>query len=174
MPSKYWWGAAALALIVAFAAGRFTAAKPDVKTVEHVVAQKVEVKAEQKVEQKDTHTAQTVIVYRDRVVHTDGTVENKSQTVTTTGTDTHVTEHDATTDTTHAATTSDRNQTVSSYRPEWHVGVLAGFEPLHMSPQLAGPFALGAQVERRVLGPIWLGAWGMSSGMAGVSVSVEF
>lgn len=52
--------------------------------------------------------------------------------------------------------------------PNWRVGGLVGVD-------LSGPSpAYGGQVERRIIGPVYVGAWGLSSGQAGLSVGVEF
>lgn len=61
-------------------------------------------------------------------------------------------------------------------RPMWRAGVLAGLDVRRVSliPPSPGPVILGATVERRIVGPIHAGVWGLSSGAFGVSASVEF
>lgn len=71
----------------------------------------------------------------------------------------------------------DRQETASASReasviqtpaapPSWRVGGLAGLSA-------SGP-VYGGEVSRRVLGPIWVGAWGLSVPAGGVSVGVEW
>ena len=121
------------------------------------------------------HEVKTVYVTRDGtkteqdVTDTDteqtATAQTETQKVATAQTETHV-------DTTHTASTT---TTVTAYRPEWRVSLLAGADMLHLDrPQLFGPIQLGAMVERRILGPVWVGAFGLSSGVGGLALSVEF
>ena len=56
---------------------------------------------------------------------------------------------------------------------DWHVGVMGGTELLAPVP------VFGAEVERRIAGPFWLGIWGnanthLSRGQVGLKVAVEF
>lgn len=52
--------------------------------------------------------------------------------------------------------------------PTWRVTALAGLRLGELQP------VYGGQVSRRLAGPIWVGAWGLSSGTAGVAVAVEW
>lgn len=71
-------------------------------------------------------------------------------------------------------TSAKESHTVTSARPNWRVGALVG---VHLSPGVPAP-VYGAVVERRLLGPISVGAWGLGSPTAGVSgglaLSLEF
>lgn len=56
--------------------------------------------------------------------------------------------------------------------PDWRISPMLGV-------QLNGGFSTnqlvyGAELQRRIAGPISAGAWGLSSGVAGISVSLEF
>lgn len=150
------------------------ARKPDVKTVEHVVYQDrvvehtVTVAAAAKVETK------RVVVYRDRVITKDGTTtEHEVETDDTTARETAsaTTTHD-----TDRTTAVDRtaSKTVSSDRPQWHVGILAGGSLTSPLLPIAGPLVLGVHAERRIAGPVWAGIWALSGGSAGASVTLEF
>jgi hypothetical protein len=62
-------------------------------------------------------------------------------------------------------------------RPDWKVTPMVGLDvPRVIQNPVAAQSAIvfGGQVERRILGPISAGAWGLSNGNAGVSVTVEF
>lgn len=45
--------------------------------------------------------------------------------------------------------------------PNWHVGILAGAAPRFDNPAQT-PIMLGVEGERRIVGPVWLGAWVMA------------
>lgn len=63
---------------------------------------------------------------------------------------------------------------VESSKPQWHASVLAG-TPLSLSPSLT----VGASVQRRMVGPFYLGAWAhtttrLETPTAGLSVGFEW
>lgn len=60
-------------------------------------------------------------------------------------------------------------KTVERSAPDWRVGGLVG---VTLQPALRPVY--GLHVERRILGPVSLGAWGLSSGVIGASLSAEF
>lgn len=154
-------------LAIFFGAGRYSApTKVETKTVtqtvyqDRVVEKRVEVQAE----------AKERIVYRDRTVvsHPDGTVEHRDIVRTddsdkTKDTDavTQLAEH--TTEVTKAA-----EKIVERVAPSWQVNALGGMTWGSWKP------VYGAQVQRRILGPLWIGAWGLSSGEGGISAGVQF
>lgn len=53
-------------------------------------------------------------------------------------------------------------------RPSWKLTPMAGYNVPAQS------FLYGGMVERRILGPVSLGVWGLSNGTVGVAASVEF
>jgi hypothetical protein len=66
---------------------------------------------------------------------------------------------------------SESKTTIENIKPQWRLGALAGIEVT------SSDFIYGAQVERRVLGPFFMGAWGLTNNQhkaAGLSVSMEF
>lgn len=74
-----------------------------------------------------------------------------------------------------AAPVASRPAAPSIAARDWHVSLLAGTDYVRASDGLTrSDFFLGAHVERRVLGPFYLGAWALSSGAAGLSVGVTF
>lgn len=65
-------------------------------------------------------------------------------------------------------------KTVTVDKPkDWHVSALVG-APVHLKPLGVGPPVFGAGIERRVLGPVSFGIWGLSSGEFGASLGVAF
>jgi hypothetical protein len=60
---------------------------------------------------------------------------------------------------------------------QWHIGILGGVDP-SLVPFKTNGYLVGGEVERRIVGPIWGGIWGMGStegrGMGGIKVSLEF
>jgi hypothetical protein len=58
----------------------------------------------------------------------------------------------------------------------WRAGALVGLDVSRASlvPPSPGPLVFGAHVERRIAGPVWVGAWGVTSGAVGLSLAVEF
>lgn len=59
-------------------------------------------------------------------------------------------------------------------RPRWRVSALAGADLRTLSLTAPPAWELGAAVEYRLVGPVSAGAWALSSGRAGVSLSVSF
>ncbi len=152
----------------AFAAGRYSA-PPDVREVERVEFRDRVVEVIREVKVKQAAEIKTVVVYREKVTKPDGTVIEKETSKADTETKTAET---VKTDTSKDATsegTREVERIVSAPRPAWRVGALAGGS---LTPALVP--AYGAHVERRILGPFSVGVWGLNSGQAGVSLSVEF
>lgn len=59
-------------------------------------------------------------------------------------------------------------KTVERQSPQWNLRAMAGFDLKARTP------SYGAGLERRLLGPIFIGVYGFSSGAAGVSVALFF
>jgi len=57
---------------------------------------------------------------------------------------------------------------VSAYKPDWVIGVGARTRFQSSAP------AYDLQVQRRILGPIFIGALGSSDGSIGISIGMEF
>lgn len=153
-----------------FAAGRYSAPKPDVRVTEHVVYQ------DRVVEKVVTVTAKadtkTVVVYRDRTVKPDGTVHEQSEERTV----------DAATETAHtddakaetSQTDTQRTITITAAKPQWRVSLLAGASLRSPLLPVYGPLVLGVEVNRRLLGPLWVGLWAQTGGSGGISLGIEF
>ncbi len=61
-------------------------------------------------------------------------------------------------------------------RPNWSVSVLAGIQDggKRLVDALPAPAVVGVVVERRILGPVSIGAWGTTARAAGLSLRVDF
>jgi hypothetical protein len=139
---------AGIALIVAFIGGRFSASRPDVKTV----TQTDETKKTDEI--KDTH----IVTVIKEITKPSGEVEK------TTTIDTNITkrtETEATKDTKTVQTETSSNNKVT-------IQALVGYD---MAKQLP---TYGASAAKDIAGPISVGAWGLSNGSIGVSLGVRF
>jgi hypothetical protein len=136
-------------------------------TVEKKVVdqQAVEAEVERRVKEitatLDTHTEKTVVTTKD------GTKTEK------TVTDTHA--KDETKDTTDKTQTKvvtvvkevqvdhtvTVEKTVKPVLAQWHVGVLVGVAPRFDAPTTT-PIMVGLEAERRIVGPVFAGAWVMA------------
>lgn len=60
---------------------------------------------------------------------------------------------------------------------QWHLGVMGGATPQFLPTPGLNSWSLGGHVERRIVGPLFLGVWGMGSntglGTVGISVAGE-
>lgn len=79
---------------------------------------------------------------------------------------TTITDHDV--DTTDSSTKTSISQKISNEKPQWKASGLAGYNFSKLNP------VYGAQIERRIIGPIFVGAWGNTDKAAGVALSIEF
>lgn len=153
-----------IALVVgAFFAGKFTA------PIEVQEVRSVEVRWKEKTSKTArAATAKTKIVYVDRIVLPNGTVKEKSETR-----ETEATLIDATSLTERSGLARETAKTITISKPGWRVGVLVGASATPPVLPLSGPLVLGVQAEVRLVGGLWLGAWGLTSGAAGGSLSLE-
>jgi hypothetical protein len=131
------------------------------KVVEHQVVKTVTVEAKTEDKQRVTHRVETTRPDGTRVVELD------------TATDAHVDLHVgqlATVDLSREATATVTHETqlvqTSAAPPRWRVGALAGLST-------HGP-VYGGEGSVRLVGPIWAGAWVLTSPAGGVSVGVEW
>ncbi len=155
--------AGALGLLVAtFFAGRYS--KPAEVKTEYV-------KGETKVEWKTRVVYKYIKKNQDKETTTttkpDGTiiVVEKEHTETETTSNNNTTGSSTTTKTETGATV------LTSARPNWHVGAKVG---LKADALRLDPLIYGVSVERRFIGTLWLGAWGMTNKTAGVGAFLEF
>ena len=177
--TKCYAGAGASALLVAvFLAGRYSRApqerivtkdvvRTQVQTVEKVRTVTVHDQAEAKAAE-----VRTVTVTKYRWLP-GGITE--AEATTTKATDTHETKQahaGATQDTAKASqATTVELHTVERVPvlPQWHVSVMPGIDLRGVS-SLPYHAVVGASVEHRFIGPLFLGAWGNSAGHVGISI----
>jgi hypothetical protein len=108
------------------------------------------------------------------VVKTVETVKHDTVTVTkqikkpdgTTETDTTTTDKDIETSKTNIAESS--SETITNVKPQWKATGLLGYNVSTFEK------VYGAEIERRIIGPIFVGAWANTQRTGGVSVSIEF
>lgn len=153
-----------------FAAGRYSVPAADVRTVDDSVAAHTVTSVTKTAHDTVQDSRQVRVVYRERLPN--GT-QTETERVTT---DTHSEELDRIEAIAMVADTaaSHHDQIVATYRPEWRLSLLAGASLQTPALPLAGPLVVGVEVSRRVLGPVWVGVWGLTAGAAGVSIGVEF
>jgi hypothetical protein len=120
---------------------------------------KVQIKT-QEVEKIVTVVQHDTVTETHEVKRPDGTVI----------TDTTIKDRD--TANTSTVDTKKSSETITNQKPQWKVQGLVG-----LSTKDLGQPAYGVGVERRIIGPIFVGAWGLSKSTeqtAGLSVSLEF
>jgi hypothetical protein len=159
---------ATVLLPVAFFVGRWTAPAP---------AAQVRTETVTRTEYKDRVVVKEVagatrVVYRDRTIYRDGpiqerVVEKEGERVEV------VREIEKKTDSVQAQET---RVEVSAIQPTWRVGVLVGAD---LSPQWqpipgAGVLSIGGTIQHRLAGPLWVGGFALSTGVAGVSATIDF
>lgn len=166
--------ALATAVLVAFAAG-WAAHRPAPRVeyrdrvvvqehvVDHVVTRTVTVEAKQKQDEKVVHKVVTRRADGSSVTTVD--VASASEVNLQLG-------QTVAADLSHVQDVTAKRETslvqTPAAPPRWRVEGLVGLELHGLQP------VYGGQVSRRVLGPLWAGAWGLSSGVGGVSVGVEW
>lgn len=165
IPSKAWLGVLAVLLLVgAFAAGRYTLPAKVITKTETVVQEKIVTQIQtQYVEKKVYVTAQKkdVQTVTDTVKKPDGTVETKVTVVDktqTTATDTDQASSTSTDKTAENIKTDTVSSKVVVNQAQWHLRLDGGLGARFVG-QTTPVLVLGAGVERRILGPLFLGIW---------------
>ena len=80
--------------------------------------------------------------------------------------DTTVTDKDK--DTTDSSMKESASESITNVKPQWKAQALYGYNVTELRP------VYGANIERRIIGPISAGLWGNTDHALGVSVSIEF
>lgn len=162
----------ALALVASFVGGRFSAPlKVETRDVEKVVFKDRVV--EKIVTVEKAAKVETKIVYRDRVIMKDGTITEREVEKTDAKTDTEKTA-DASKVEVREVEKLVTVEKITTLRPDWRVGILAGASIREPLVPIAGPLVLGLEVDRRIIGGFSAGVWVNTSGAAGVALSLEF
>lgn len=115
-----------------------------------------------------------IVIETKEVVKTVTVVKHDTVTVTkqikrpdgTTETDTTTTDKDV--DSTNNTVVDTTSETITNSKPQWKATAQAGYNFSSIKP------VYGAEVDRRIIGPIFAGAWGNSDHTAGLAVTVEF
>jgi hypothetical protein len=173
-------------LVGAFLAGRYTTpVKVQEKVVEKVVVQEkivtveVDKKNTDEDQKKDTHTVVVVVKKKD------------GSTITTETKDTHADDQKHEVEIKYVDRVVNRvvekevtvTKTIDRILPQWSVTAKVGTTFNQLKPSLAPPYfqplLVGVDVDRRILGPIWFGMWGLTdlklnAISAGVAVKLEF
>ena len=151
LSSKTKYTIAGVAIAVAFATGRYTVQSPTIKTIE-TDQSKINLNQD-----KDTHTITT----KTTIKTPDGTVKTVEATDTTIAA--KVTEVATTNTTLEQTITPPKTNTLN-------VSALIGND---FSVGLLKPI-YGASVTKQILGPVTAGAYGMSNGLVGISIGLNF
>jgi hypothetical protein len=156
--------------LVGAAVGRFSlpakvVTKTETKTVEkEVVKWKTEIKRDQQ-NNKDTVTTETH--YPDGRVVKETHIVDKGTTVTDNKTD------ETKTDNKSSDTTTEKTTEYSTH--DWNFAALGAIKKdSGGNPALASGFDYGLHVQRRVLGPFYLGGFGLTDKTLGASVGVSW
>lgn len=71
-----------------------------------------------------------------------------------------------------------KEKIVTPQLAQWHVGVIGGLTPQFLPTVGVQNWVIGGEVERRIVGPVFLGIWGAGTttgqGMGGLKVGFEF
>lgn len=161
----------ALALLVGYAFGRYTTPtkveiKKEIVTVEKKVLDTEELK---RIELERNKKLRTVIT---EITRPDGTKEKTTRQIEVTST----TKNTDTQNKTHEETDKETRQTETKLVENNHssltISALAGLDVLNLgSPQ---KLIYGGHIQRSLLGPIGIGAFGMTNGVCGMSLGLSF
>jgi hypothetical protein len=160
---------AALALLVAFLGGKYSAApRVETKTEWREINSYTTAWAV-RTEYVDRTKIRTRVVTIERVAP-----DGSRETSTTTDSGTDVAINAGTNLAGHSSeTTSSNGATVrveEAGRPGWRVGASAGWDPGRLSLK---PNTYGLDVSRRLIGTIWFGAWGRTDKTFGLNLALE-
>ena len=177
---------ALVVLIGAFAAGRYTAPE-SVRTVETVKVVEVEkqvVVVQEKVKVEKVYVqneAQAIHREEHTTTRPDGTVEvvktediNVTKVVTENNTQyvDRIVEKEVVK---YEDRIVEKVKLVTMKKPDWMIGAMVGYDFKNLdATKFVSGLHYGAHAERRILGPVFLGAWGMTNRDLGLSLSMEF
>lgn len=161
-----------LIMAAGYGIGRFTAPEKIIEKekkieveVEKEVVKEVEVIKEVIVENKNVNTKTTIIEYPDGRKETITEIIDKTTIETGTDSEKNI---DSERDSVVSSESSKEKITINK-KPQWKVLGLAGIKAVDFGKPI-----YGGALERRVFGPFYIGAWGLSDGTAGIGAGFEF
>jgi hypothetical protein len=143
------WQKILLAILLAFGVGYGSG--------RYVQPAKVEIKTQEVIKEVEVVKHDTITVTKE-IKKPDGTTEI----------DTTITDKDV--ETTTIADVKKTEETITNLKPQWNVRGLVGVSSFNF----ANPMVYGLNIERRIIGPIFVGAWGTTDKSAGLSIGLEF
>lgn len=178
MTTRTWLLACAGCAVMGLAVGRASSPPPDTIATETArenqeATERVEATATV-VTQVDERASEERVVVRERVVYREGPVQERTREVDYSSAEAAAVAHQRAEEIrvevreVEVERLVERRVEVQTPLPDWRVGAMVGVD-------LGGPsVAYGAQIERRILGPIYVGAWGLSNGAGGVAIGIPF
>ena len=189
------WFLIVLAVLLLFGGGYATgrwAQPPNVVTVEkeHVVVQEkivtqtqVQVKTvyiHDKQQEKKTHTTITVVIKPDGTKTTTSTEDDDTNTNTHDGTNTEASKNTEQTQTKYVDRVIEKTVTITTPKPQWRVAAGVGLAiPYFIGqgspgvPGLSGA-VINVELDRRIIGPFFMGLQANSQGVLGLNLSGIF
>lgn len=170
-PSKKIAIALAIALLVGYAFGRYTTPtkveiKKEVVTVEKKVLDTEEMKRIELERNKKLRTITT------EITRPDGTKEKTTRTVQVTSTNKTTDKETKTHEETEKETKQTESKLVENNRSGLTISAMAGLDVTNLSsPQKP---VYGGHIQKSLLGPIGIGAFGLTNGTCGMSVGLSF
>lgn len=151
-----------IAVLTAFALGRYTApVKTEIKT------QTVEVEKKTEQTKIDTNKDLHRTITRVKTTKPDGSKEETTKIVEDSSTKTKATEKASEEDTKSAETSKLTVKEGSRTHLQGLLGGQASFSGVT-------PLSYGLNVSKTLLGPVSIGLWGLNTGIAGVSIGLNF
>ncbi len=162
------WRVALVALVVAGAAGFTGFGIGRMNALEQVEEHALVLTVTREKTVERWHRAKDRVVYVEKTTSPDGTVlEKRSERETERA--------ELVRDVERKTDTRAETAKVTISRPDWRIGVHLGATWKEPALKLGDtPLVVGGSIERRIIGPFSLGAWGSTMGAAGLSVSGEF
>ena len=138
------------------------------RTVDRVVQVKAESRAEIRQEAKQETVERVRVVYRWRKPDGSEVTKETESEGRRTETERRGSSEDRRVLALRHEQIAERVKLIERSAPNWGIGAQAGLRLGDLKP------VFGGEVSRRVVGPVWLGAWANTSGAFGLSARVEF
>lgn len=165
-----------VAMVLSYLGGRYSGPEK-IKTITETIIKIEEKIVEKKIYIKQKQQKKHVEKVIETVKKADGTVVTTTKIITDTDTKTNVSLNE-TKDVTLNATKEDKKIIiVENAKPQWRVSGKVGVDFSKISllnVPTANDLTYGIGVERRIIGTVYVGAWGMTNKSGGLSISVDF